>query len=107
MSDRGNEGAGVYRASGIKSATRKNRRTKANIEEIKKAFLEILEADHPQTVRQVFYQVVSRGLVDKTEAEYDGTVSRLLGDMPRTRSCRGSGSLTILDGGARRPALAD
>ena len=25
--------------------------------------------------------MVSRGLVDKTEAEYDGTVSQLLGDM--------------------------
>jgi hypothetical protein len=43
-----------------------------------------LEADHPQTIRQVFYQMVSRGLVDKTEQEYDGTVGRLLGEMRET-----------------------
>ena len=48
---------------------------------LKQALLAILTADHPQTVRQVFYQMVSRGFVDKTEQEYDGTVCRLLGEM--------------------------
>ena len=33
------------------------------------------------TVRQVFYQLVSQGVIDKTEAEYKGTVVRLLTDM--------------------------
>lgn len=35
------------------------------------------------TVRQVFYQLVSLGVVAKTEAEYKGTVSRLLSKMRR------------------------
>jgi hypothetical protein len=82
MSDPGvNQGPGFYQASGIKPKDRKNRRTKLDIERLKKAIYEILEADHPQTVRQVFYQMVSRGLVDKTEQEYDSAVGRLLGDM--------------------------
>lgn len=51
------------------------------MEMLKQALLAILTADHPQTVRQVFYQMVSRGFVDKTEQEYDGTVCRLLGEM--------------------------
>jgi hypothetical protein len=36
------------------------------------------------TVRQVFYQAVSRGLIDKTEAQYKQTVCRLLADMRRS-----------------------
>ena len=35
------------------------------------------------TVRQVFYQAVTRGVVDKTEGEYKGTVCRLLAEMRR------------------------
>jgi hypothetical protein len=60
---------------------RKNRRTKNEIQRIKDTLFAILEADHPQTVRQVFYQMIVRGLVGKTEQEYDGTVCRLLGEM--------------------------
>jgi hypothetical protein len=41
----------------------------------------ILSADHPMTVRQVFYQLVVRGTIEKTEAQYQGTVIRLLTDM--------------------------
>jgi hypothetical protein len=40
-----------------------------------------LEADHPQSVRQVFYQLVTRGIIEKTEAEYQRTVIRLLTEM--------------------------
>jgi hypothetical protein len=75
------KGAGIYPASGIKSDGRRKRRKKSEIATIKKALFDILEADHPQTVRQVFYQMIVRGLVGKTEQEYDGTVCRLLGDM--------------------------
>ena len=71
----------VYKASGIKSEGRKNRRTKSEIQRIKDALIAVLEADHPQTVRQVFYQMIVKGLVGKTEQEYDGTVCRLLGEM--------------------------
>ncbi len=44
----------------------------------------LLEEDHPMSVRQVFYRLVSMGAIDKTEAEYK-TVVRLLGDMRRSR----------------------
>src|SRR5262245_63574564 len=33
------------------------------------------------TVRQVFYQLVVAGVIEKTEEEYQGTVIRLLTDM--------------------------
>ena len=57
------------------------RRTKAEVDEIRSAIKNILKADHPQTVRQVFYQLVVRGVIEKTEKEYQGTVIRLLRDM--------------------------
>jgi hypothetical protein len=41
----------------------------------------VLKDDHPQTVRQVFYQLVARGVIEKTELEYKKTVGRLLGLM--------------------------
>jgi len=57
------------------------RRSKADIEAIKDAILEVVEEDPPMTVRQVFYQLVVRGVIEKTEKEYQGTVIRLLTDM--------------------------
>jgi hypothetical protein len=42
-----------------------------------------LAADNPMTVRQVFYQLVSQGVIAKTEAEYKSTVVRLLAAMRR------------------------
>lgn len=65
-----------------------SRRTKAAIQALKHALYEIIEEMRPMTVRQVFYQAVSRGLIDKTEAEYKQTIGRLLtqmrkdGDLP-------------------------
>jgi hypothetical protein len=53
------------------------RRTKAEIATIEAAIYDVLEADHPQTVRGLFYQLVSRGVVPKTEAAYKATVGRL------------------------------
>jgi hypothetical protein len=44
----------------------------------------VLAKDHPMTVRQVFYQLTSRGVIDKTEAEYKGTVCRLAAEMRRS-----------------------
>jgi hypothetical protein len=43
----------------------------------------ILAEERPMTVRQIFYQLVGRGWIDKTENEYKNTVVRLLGDMRR------------------------
>jgi hypothetical protein len=69
-----------YVASDIKS-TKRLRRTKATIVGIKKSILEILEADNPQTVRQVYYALTVRGVIAKTENEYQRTIVRLLVDM--------------------------
>jgi hypothetical protein len=49
----------------------------------KKDLLGIIEPMQPMTVRQVFYQAVSRGLIDKTESEYQATICRLLLQMRR------------------------
>lgn len=45
----------------------------------------MLQAENPATVRQCYYQLVSGGVIEKTEAEYKGTVCRLLGLMRRER----------------------
>jgi hypothetical protein len=42
---------------------------------------DIVAQGRPMTVRQVFYQAVTRGIVAKTEGEYKSTVCRLLTDM--------------------------
>lgn len=57
------------------------RRTKNAIETIKENLFAVVEEEKPMTVRQVFYQMVSRGLIEKIEAEYKNTVIRLLTDM--------------------------
>jgi hypothetical protein len=75
-----NAAAATYRTRPIK---RRQRRTKAQIAEIRDAMYAVLEDDHPQTVRQVFYRLTSVGAIEKTEAEYKGTVCRLLADMRR------------------------
>ena len=61
--------------------TKRPRRTKDEIMNIKFAIYDLLEAEHPMTVRQVFYRLVSAGVVDKTEAQYKSTVCRLLTEM--------------------------
>jgi hypothetical protein len=62
---------------------RRRRRSQAEMEAIRAALNEILAERHPMTVRQVFYQATTAGVVAKTEAEYKGTVCRLLADMRR------------------------
>ncbi|MEK6328669.1 MAG: hypothetical protein AABM66_14265 [Actinomycetota bacterium] len=51
---------------------------------IREAIVAVLAQDHPMTVRQVFYQLTAGGVIAKTEAEYNGTVCRLLGEMRRS-----------------------
>jgi len=63
---------GSYRACSIREW-----RTKAQVEAIRKAISAVLKADHPQSVRQL----VARGVIEKTEKEYQGTVIRLLSEM--------------------------
>lgn len=59
----------VYRAGTIKS----KRRTKAQIEQLDNQILEVLQADHPQSVRHVFYRMTDPRLpepVEKSERGY-------------------------------------
>lgn len=42
----------------------------------------VLQAERPATVRQIFYRLVTQGVVEKTESEYH-TVARLLVEMRR------------------------
>jgi hypothetical protein len=57
------------------------RRTKACITAIRVAILDVIGDDPPMTVRQVFYQLVARGVIEKTEQQYQNTVIRLMADM--------------------------
>jgi hypothetical protein len=63
------------------------RRTNAELAQIDSAILEIAEAEEPVTVRGLFYRVMSRGLVPKTEKGYSVVQRRTLrlrreGDLP-------------------------
>jgi hypothetical protein len=69
--------AAVYQAC----PTRRARRSKADIDSIKRAILDVVGSDPPMTVRQVFYRLVTRGVIKKTEKEYQQTVIRLMTDM--------------------------
>jgi hypothetical protein len=69
----------VYSPSPIK--LRRARRTKLAMASIRTAIRDILENDHPQTVRQVFYALTVRGAIAKAEIEYKQTVIRLLVEM--------------------------
>jgi hypothetical protein len=74
----------IYRACPIK----RPRRTRTEIQAVRSAITAVLEADHPMTVRQVFYQLVVRGVIEKTEEQYQGTGIRLLTDMRMAGSIR-------------------
>src|SRR4051812_19662309 len=63
-----------YEACSIK----RSRRSKADIDALKTLMFDIIAADNPMTVRQVFYQLVHRGAIEKSEAEYQQVVVRLL-----------------------------
>jgi hypothetical protein len=64
---------------------RRRRRTKAEMNAIRAAIYQALEADQPMTVRQVFYRLTSEGVIDKIEPEYQ-TVVRLHDDTTWRRS---------------------
>lgn len=61
-----------------------NRRTKSAMSELRDSLYEIVRRHQPMTVRQVFYQAVTRGLIKKSEAEYKQTVVRLLTEMRKS-----------------------
>src|SRR3954454_15402783 len=59
------------------------RRTKADMGVIRRAIFNVVIANQPMTVRQVFYALTVQGVIGKTEQEYKGTVVRLLTAMRR------------------------
>lgn len=61
------------------------RRTRREMDGIRAAIVDVLGEIQPATVRQVYYQLVGRGVIAKTEAEYKSTVVRLLTVMRRER----------------------
>src|SRR5215468_9092821 len=61
------------------------RRTRDEMQALREAMYEVLASIQPATVRQTFYQLVSRGVIAKTEHEYKHTVVRLLGEMRRAK----------------------
>ncbi|MEP7105869.1 MAG: hypothetical protein ABI838_08485 [Chloroflexota bacterium] len=63
------------------SSPTRSRRTKADMALLAEAIIEIVAENQPVTVRQVFYRMVSAGLIAKSEGEYNGTVGRLLRDL--------------------------
>ena len=75
-------GAGVVSAT-TTYRTSPTRRSGAQIDDIKAALYAVTLEIKPASVRQIYYQMVSRGFIDKTEAEYKGTVCRLLALMRR------------------------
>ena len=70
----------LYAASHVKRL----RRTRAQLEDLDDALVEVLDEIRPATLRQLFYAATVRGLVDKTEAGYD-LVGRRMGVLRRER----------------------
>lgn len=66
----------------------RHRRTRTEIAFLRDVIYGVVSQDAPMTVRQVFYQLVGLGVIDKTESEYNNVVvrhltrMRLEGDMP-------------------------
>jgi hypothetical protein len=73
------EPAGPYRTS----PTRRARRSRAEISTIEDALYQTAKENTPATVRQIYYRLVSEGIIEKTETEYKATVCRLLSKMRR------------------------
>ena len=73
----------VYQTSRIK----RFRSTQAQVSERRRALMEIIKAQKPMTVRQVFYQATVRGVVEKAETGYskvqtDLVAMRRSGELP-------------------------
>jgi hypothetical protein len=72
----------ISRTSGT-SPTRTRRRSRADMERLRDVIYTVVSEDQPMSVRQCFYQLVTLGLVAKSESEYRSTVSRVLAEMRR------------------------
>jgi hypothetical protein len=56
----------------VPKSIKRTRRLKTQVAAIRDAIRSILEEDHPQTVRQIFYALTVRGIIKKAEPEYHG-----------------------------------
>jgi hypothetical protein len=81
MNGKSDNSNGVYCASTINRRPGRRRRTRNQMQVLRQAIYDVVAADNPATVRQVFYRLVSAGHIDKTEAAYNGIVVRMLLDM--------------------------
>jgi len=61
----------------VSGACTTKRRSRSSVRDLRDQLYQIVSAYKPMTVRQVFYQAVTRGLIPKSEAEYR-TICRLL-----------------------------
>jgi hypothetical protein len=69
------------------SPIKKKRRTSDEMNAVKTAIYEMLEAENPMTLRQLFYRLVSDGTIGKKETEYKSLASttgkmRMCGELP-------------------------
>lgn len=71
----------IYKSRSIKRV----RRSKAEIDYIRAYLYVLLNNTRPMTVRQIFYQAVGEGIIEKTEQEYKGTIVRQLTLMRKAR----------------------
>lgn len=74
----------TYESSPTNGEGERRRRSKREIDAICAAIYKVVKEDAPMTVRQVFYRLVSEGVISKTENEYKTTVCRLLAKMRRS-----------------------
>lgn len=63
---------------------RRPRRTSAQMSAIRQAILTTATSGTGMTIRHLFYKLVSASVVEKTEAEYEGTVARLAVELRRS-----------------------
>lgn len=92
---RGIPGGGVKESRPLNTPRRakvprpSKRRSKAEMERLRANIYAIAQEDHPVTVRQLYYRLVSTGEIPKTELAYKGIVKqstnmRLAGELPFT-----------------------
>jgi hypothetical protein len=73
------------RRSYAPSPLKRTRRTKAAVEAIDDALVQIVQERQPATCRHIFYCATTAGLVDKTERAYKGVICRRLKQLRRSR----------------------
>ena len=61
------------------SSIKRQRRSRAEVEHLRARAYALLEGDHPQTLRHLFYRLVSEGSIDKSEREYRALSHQLTG----------------------------